>query len=78
MGGGGHQAAGRGIPASEARALQGAEDPSDDLLAALTPIPLTPWDPGPRVAPGPRTDTSSGLNLRLHIAMMIAVLFLER
>lgn len=24
------------------------------------------------------TDTSSGFNLRLHVAMMIAVLFLER
>lgn len=78
MGAEGGKAAGGGIPASEARALPGAEDPGDDLLVAITPIPLTPWDPGPRVAPGPSTDTSSGLNLRLHIAMMIAVLFLER
>lgn len=41
--------------------------------------PPRPWigpAPGPRQPAGPSTDTS-GLNLRLHIAVTIAALFLE-
>lgn len=45
---------------------------------SLHPLGPRPTSSDPGVAPGPSTDTSSGLNLRLHIAMTIAVLFLER
>lgn len=51
-------------------------------LVCRYPLPSAPRDPGtPPKSPGPlgpSTDTSSGLNLRLHIAMTIAALFLER